>query len=95
MRVLAALLWGSVTLLAPPGAGLGDRGESRAALHGLARLAGLGVGGAPARAQSDATAPVPVSAMANGATLVLSFDEELAAAPHLVNSAFTVKRTVG
>ena len=42
---------------------------------------------------TDTTAPAFVSAAANGASLVITFDEDLAAAASLANSAFTVKKT--
>ena len=45
------------------------------------------------RAAGDATAPTANGATVNGATLVISFDEALAAATNLANSAFTVKKT--
>ncbi|MYD65996.1 MAG: hypothetical protein F4X26_08495, partial [Chloroflexi bacterium] len=41
----------------------------------------------------DTTAPAFSSAQVDGTTLVIAFDEELAAAPNLANGAFTVKRT--
>ncbi|MXY18272.1 MAG: hypothetical protein F4Y57_15130, partial [Acidobacteria bacterium] len=41
----------------------------------------------------DTTAPAFSSAQVDGTTLVIRFDEELAAAPNLANGAFTVKRT--
>ena len=41
----------------------------------------------------DTTAPSFESAAANGTSLVITFDEDLAAAASLVNSAFTVKKT--
>ncbi len=44
-------------------------------------------------AAADTTAPVFESAAANGASLVITFDEDLAAAANLANSAFTVKKT--
>ena len=42
---------------------------------------------------SDTTAPTVSSATVNGTELVLTFDEDLAAAASLANSAFTVKKT--
>ena len=42
---------------------------------------------------TDTTAPAFESAAANGASLVITFDEDLAAAASLANSAFTVKKT--
>ena len=42
---------------------------------------------------TDTTAPAFASAAANGAALVITFDEDLAAAASLANSAFTVKKT--
>ena len=42
---------------------------------------------------TDTTAPAFASAAANGASLVITFDEDLAAAASLANSAFTVKKT--
>ena len=42
---------------------------------------------------ADTTAPAFASAAANGASLVITFDEDLAAAASLANSAFTVKKT--
>ena len=42
---------------------------------------------------ADTTAPAFASAAANGAALVITFDEDLAAAASLANSAFTVKKT--
>ena len=44
---------------------------------------------------SDTTAPVLSSAEVNGTSLVITFDEDLAAAANLANGAFTVKRTSG
>ena len=41
----------------------------------------------------DATAPAFASATASGTSLVIIFDEDLAAATSLANSAFTVKKT--
>ena len=41
----------------------------------------------------DTTAPAFSSAQVDGTSLVIAFDEELAAAPNLANGAFTVKRT--
>ena len=41
----------------------------------------------------DATAPSFASAAANGTSLVITFDEDLAAAASLANGAFTVKKT--
>ena len=41
----------------------------------------------------DTTAPAFESAAANGTSLVITFDEDLAAAASLANSAFTVKKT--
>ena len=46
----------------------------------------------PASAQ-DTTAPAFESAAANGTSLVITFDEDLAAAASLATSAFTVKKT--
>ena len=46
-------------------------------------------------AVTDATAPSFESAAANGTSLVITFDEDLAAAASLGNTAFTVKKTVG
>ena len=45
--------------------------------------------------EADTTAPAFASAAANGASLVITFDEDLAAAAALANSAFTVKKTSG
>ena len=45
--------------------------------------------------EGDTTAPALASAAANGASLVITFDEILAAAANLANSAFTVKKTSG
>ena len=45
------------------------------------------------RAAGDATAPTPNGATVNGATLVITFNEALAAAANLANGAFTVKKT--
>ena len=42
---------------------------------------------------TDTTAPAFASAAADGAALVITFDEDLAAAASLANSAFTVKKT--
>ncbi|MDE0706075.1 MAG: SUMF1/EgtB/PvdO family nonheme iron enzyme [Rhodospirillaceae bacterium] len=42
---------------------------------------------------SDATAPSATGAAVNGATLVITFNEALAAAANLANGAFTVKKT--
>ena len=44
-------------------------------------------------ASRDTTAPAFASAEANGTSLVITFDEDLAAAASLANSAFTVKKT--
>ena len=41
----------------------------------------------------DRTAPSVASATVNGDSLIIYFDEDLAAAPNLANSAFTVKKT--
>ena len=46
-----------------------------------------------AKTGTDTTAPAFASAAANGASLVITFDEDLAAAASLANSAFTVKKT--
>ena len=46
-----------------------------------------------AKTGTDTTAPAFASAAANGAALVITFDEDLAAAASLANSAFTVKKT--
>ena len=45
------------------------------------------------RAAGDTTAPTPNGATVNGATLILTFNEALATAANLANSAFTVKKT--
>ena len=45
------------------------------------------------RAADDTTAPEFESATVNGTSLVITFDEDLAAAANLANSAFTVKKT--
>ena len=45
------------------------------------------------RAAGDTTAPTATGATVNGATLVISFNEALAAAANLANGAFTVKKT--
>ena len=45
------------------------------------------------RAAGDTTAPTAEGATVNGATLVIAFDEALAAAANLANGAFTVKKT--
>ena len=45
------------------------------------------------RAAGDATAPTPNGATMDGATLTVTFNEALAAAANLANSAFTVKKT--
>ena len=45
------------------------------------------------RAAGDTTAPTPDGATVNGATLVIAFDEALAAAANLANGAFAVKKT--
>ena len=45
------------------------------------------------RAAGDTTAPTPNGATVNGATLVIAFNEALAAAANLANGAFTVKKT--
>ena len=44
-------------------------------------------------APADTTAPAFESAAADGASLVITFDEDLAAAASLANSAFTVEKT--
>ena len=44
-------------------------------------------------AKTDTTAPAFESAAANGTSLVITFDEDLAAAASLANGAFTVKKT--
>ena len=46
-----------------------------------------------AKTGTDTTAPAFASAAANGAALVITFDEDLAASASLANSAFTVKKT--
>ena len=46
-----------------------------------------------AKTATDTTAPAFASAAANGTSLVITFDEDLAAAASLANSAFTVKKT--
>ena len=51
------------------------------------------VNGTEGTATADTTAPAFASAAANGASLVITFDEDLAAAASLANSAFTVKKT--
>ena len=48
-----------------------------------------------AKTATDTTAPAFASAAANGTSLVITFDEDLAAAASLANSAFTVKKTSG
>ena len=45
------------------------------------------------RAVGDTTAPAPTGATVNGTTVVITFDEDLAAAASLANSAFAVKKT--
>ncbi|MXZ27171.1 MAG: hypothetical protein F4Y72_02575, partial [Gammaproteobacteria bacterium] len=45
------------------------------------------------RGAGDMTAPTATGATVNGATLVISFNEALAAAANLANGAFTVKKT--
>ncbi|MYD99234.1 MAG: cadherin-like beta sandwich domain-containing protein, partial [Gammaproteobacteria bacterium] len=45
------------------------------------------------RAAGDTTPPAANGATANGATLVIAFNEALAAAANLANGAFTVKKT--
>ena len=45
------------------------------------------------RAVGDTTAPTATGATVNGATLVISFNEALAAAANLANGAFAVKKT--
>ena len=45
------------------------------------------------RAAGDTTAPTATGATVDGAALVIAFDETLAPAANLANSAFTVKRT--
>ena len=45
------------------------------------------------RAAGDTTAPTANGATVNGATLVIAFNEALAAAANLANGAFTVKKT--
>ena len=45
------------------------------------------------RAAGDTTAPTAEGATVNGATLVIAFNEALAAAANLANGAFTVKKT--
>ena len=45
------------------------------------------------RAAGDTTAPTADGATVNGATLVIAFDEALAAVANLSNGAFTVKKT--
>ena len=45
------------------------------------------------RAAGDTIAPTATGATVNGATLVISFNEALAAAANLANGAFTVKKT--
>ena len=45
------------------------------------------------RGAGDTTAPTPNGATVNGATLVITFNEALAAAANLANGAFTVKKT--
>ena len=51
------------------------------------------VKGAAKTGTADTTAPAFESAAADGASLVITFDEDLAAAASLANSAFTVKKT--
>ena len=66
-----------------------------AALSSLALGALLLLATTPAAAQTqtDTTAPAFESAAADGAALVITFDEDLAAAASLANSAFTVEKT--
>ena len=45
------------------------------------------------RAVGDTTAPAPTGATVNGTTLVITFNEALAAAANLARSAFAVKKT--
>ena len=51
------------------------------------------VNGTATTTTADTTAPAFASAAADGASLVITFDEDLAAAASLANSAFTVKKT--
>ena len=64
-----------------------------AAVSSLALGALLLLATTPAAAQTDTTAPAFESAAADGAALVITFDEDLAAAASLANSAFTVEKT--
>ena len=65
-----------------------DSGRTWASSRALLKIAVKGT-----RAPTDSTAPAFASAAANGASLVITFDENLAAAASLANSAFTVKKT--
>ena len=58
----------------------------------VTRAAATETRGVP-RHSHDTTAPSFSSASVNGATLVITFDETLAAASSLANTAFTVKKT--
>ena len=49
--------------------------------------------GVRCKANTDTTAPTVTEATVDGASLVITFDENLAAAANLANSAFTVKKT--
>ena len=53
----------------------------------------IAVKGTAVATVTDTTAPAFESAAANGTSLVITFDEDLAAAASLANSAFTVKKT--
>ena len=63
------------------------------ATAGSSQVFHITVKGAAKTGTTDTTAPAFESAAADGASLVITFDEDLAAAASLANSAFTVKKT--
>ena len=77
---------------------IADAGKWRAAastdaFSDLSDVIMIRVNGTATTTTPDTTAPAFASAAANGAALVITFDEDLAAAASLANSAFTVKKT--
>ena len=84
---------GSNSYLLSAGTNSGDHGKIWAN-SGLSLTAGTDVTvKLVSGTTADTTAPAFASAAANGASLVITFDEDLAAAASLSNSAFTVKKT--
>ena len=89
---------------ADPGDGGDRRADGDAELHRCRRGPVRGGSGrrratmrphSPTRLGDQHVAPIVSSATVDGTSLVITFDEDLAAAASLVNGAFTVKKTPG